>query len=119
MRFQRSVISAAIRRQSVAKTRQPEFFGRHLASASSSSNYENKKYFSSSFFEPEPTLFHPDRVSTGRDDLDLDVELRADVKSMGSILGETIKTFSGEQVFDKVELLRKSAKVNQYFMFAI
>lgn len=105
MRFQRNVVSA-ICRQPLTRTRQSEFFCRHLASASS--NCENKRYFSSSFLEP--TLFHPERVSTPTEELELDVQLRADVKSMGSVLGETIKTYSGEQVFDKVELLRKSAK---------
>eukprot|EP00557_Chaetoceros_sp_GSL56_P000067 CAMPEP_0176496740 /NCGR_PEP_ID=MMETSP0200_2-20121128/11353_1 /TAXON_ID=947934 /ORGANISM="Chaetoceros sp., Strain GSL56" /LENGTH=933 /DNA_ID=CAMNT_0017894709 /DNA_START=549 /DNA_END=3350 /DNA_ORIENTATION=+ len=45
-----------------------------------------------------------------KDFKDLDKQLRSDVKAMGSILGETIKHFSGHDIFDKIETLRFSAK---------
>jgi hypothetical protein len=64
----------------------------------------------SSFNEAEASLFH--RVTKVEDaDFDLDKQLRADVKSMGTMLGKTIKHYAGEDIFDTVEKLRKSAKV--------
>ena len=78
--------------------------------------------FKSSFAEPGQTLFHPNRLNkldedikslagTTSDEIDLDKQLRADVKTMGSILGSTIKSYEGEDILDKIESLRLAAKV--------
>ena len=48
----------------------------------------------SSFAEPEQTLFHADRDAISKDSVDLDKQLRSDVKSMGSILGKYVKTMA-------------------------
>ena len=66
--------------------------------------------------EPEPSLFTSDRLFkstdfTNVDSLDMDKQLRADVKTMGTILGNIIKEYEGEEVFNKVETLRQHAKV--------
>ena len=63
----------------------------------------------SSIAEPDQSLF---QASRSVEDDDLDKQLRSDVKTMGSILGATIKTFAGKDIFDKVETLRLSAKVS-------
>lgn len=82
------------------------------------------KYSMSSMSEPEPTLFKLDRLNnddtptTSTDDIDK--QLRADVKTMGSILGKIIsetpdhltclRNTNGKEVFQKVETLRSYAK---------
>lgn len=69
----------------------------------------------SSFAEPDPTLFCGNRLNVKSDVTssadDPDKQLRADVKAMGSILGSTISRYEGEDVLNKVESLRLSAKV--------
>ena len=66
----------------------------------------------SSFNEAEASLFQEKRMSkVDEATLDLDKQLRADVKSMGTLLGKTIKHFAGEDIFDTVEKLRQAAKV--------
>eukprot|EP00979_Chaetoceros_neogracilis_P010635 scaffold2533_cov266-Chaetoceros_neogracile.AAC.10 len=64
----------------------------------------------SSFAEPEQTLFHADRTTISKEGNEFDKQLRSDVKTMGSILGATIKYFAGNEIYDKVETLRLSAK---------
>ena len=108
MKFPRNVVSAVVSRRSA--TRSFQVLSSRPLFLTSAASVDCRRCFSSSFFEPEPTLFHPDRLAS-TEKLDLDVQLRADIKSMGSILGGTIKQYSGEHIFDKVELLRKSAKV--------
>ncbi len=44
----------------------------------------------SSFAEPEQTLFHDSRPKITEEHSDLDKQLRADVKTMGSILGKIV-----------------------------
>lgn len=77
----------------------------------------------SSFAEPEQTLFNVSRLEkqldldtmkatlgSTSDEFDLDKQLRADVKTMGSMLGSTIKSYEGEDILDKIESLRLAAK---------
>ena len=71
----------------------------------------------SSFNEPEPTLFNIDKIFSSIENSnsndDPDKQLRVDVKTMGSILGSTIANYEGEDVLNKVESLRLSAKVRE------
>ena len=68
----------------------------------------------SSFNEAEASLFHGKRFSKVEDtDVDVDKQLRADVKSMGTMLGKTIKHYAGEDVFNTIEELRMAAKVRK------
>lgn len=78
----------------------------------------------SSLSEPDPTLFKLDPSATtttpAKSNDELDKQLRADVRTMGSILGKIISTtpknlnclshVNGEEVFQKVETLRSHAK---------
>ena len=64
----------------------------------------------SSFFEPDPTLFRADQVQL-EGEKPSDSLLRADVKAMGSLLGNVIQERQGPDIFDKVEKLRHLAKV--------
>ena len=70
---------------------------------------------SSSFLEPNPTLVggggraevaEADESGYGRDS-----QLRKDVRTMGSVLGQVILAHEGEDVVNKVEKLRALAKV--------
>ena len=66
--------------------------------------------------EPETSLFSPDRLYkttdfSAIDSSETDKQLRADVKTMGTILGNIIKEYEGEEIFNKVETLRQHAKV--------
>lgn len=66
----------------------------------------------SSFAEPHPTLFYSPPVSEegkGKAE-DVDAFLRADIRSMGSILGQIIREHEGKDIFDKVERMRGLAK---------
>jgi len=74
------------------------------------------KYSFSSMAEPDPTLFSSDRLYKSTDFITIDSsetdkQLRADVKTMGAILGNIIKEYEGEHIFNKVETLRQYAKV--------
>lgn len=65
----------------------------------------------SSFFESNPTLFSSkgnaaSKVAPG------DAELRDNVRTMGSLLGNIIQKRQGKHIFDKVEKLRHLAKVS-------
>ena len=65
----------------------------------------------SSFFESNPTLFSSKgktvtKVAPG------DAELRDNVRTMGSLLGNIIQKRQGKHIFDKVETLRHLAKVS-------
>ena len=67
-----------------------------------------------SFTEPDPTLFDGNRFDQSLSSTDVDdpdKQLRADVKTMGTILGSTITAYEGEDVLNRVESLRLSAKV--------
>lgn len=78
----------------------------------------------SSIDEPNPSLFHSDRFAGAALDADkpdavasavsadLDALLRADVRAMGSLLGNIIQERNGTDIFDKVEHLRNLAKVS-------
>jgi len=91
---------------------------------SSLSDRTSSKRSMSSLSEPEPTLFKLDEAITttagSKSNDDLDKQLRADVRTMGSILGKIISTTpkhikclsktDGEEVFNKVEELRSYAK---------
>ena len=66
---------------------------------------------SSSFAEPEPSLFNGIVVDPTDKNDDPDKQLRADVKAMGTMLGSTIASYEGEDILNKVESLRLSAKV--------
>lgn len=92
------------------------------AAATCVGDMSSSRRFQSSFTEPEQTLFHPNRLNkldedikslagTTSDEIDLDKQLRADVKTMGSILGSTIKSYEGEDILEKIESLRLAAKV--------
>jgi len=75
----------------------------------------------SSFNDPRPSLFHPDRLKqlsneSSRVKDEFNKQLRADVRTMGSILGKTIKHYAGEDMFNKIESLRSSAKVRSAFL---
>lgn len=67
----------------------------------------------SSFFEPDPTLFRGEAPEALKEEhvLPRDAQLRTDVRAMGSLLGNIIKEYNGEETFDKVEKLRAFAKV--------
>ena len=65
----------------------------------------------SSFFEPDPTLFNVRESKLGKPAPD-DAELRDDVRTMGSLLGNIILKGQGKDIFDKVEKLRHLAKVS-------
>ena len=45
------------------------------------------------------------------DDDDQHRELRADIRAMGHMLGQVIKRYQGQDIFDKVETMRSLAKV--------
>ena len=68
----------------------------------------------SSFAEPA-TLFPPGSIeplsgTSSTSTKDKDAPLRADVRTMGSLLGAIIKDHHGEAIFDKIEELRALAK---------
>lgn len=66
-----------------------------------------------SFTEPDPTLFNGNRFNKSVSSVDVDdpdKQLRADVKTMGTILGSIIKAYEGEDILNQVESLRLSAK---------
>jgi signal recognition particle subunit SRP54 len=62
MKFPRNVVSAVAYRRPATNFRQV-LGSRHLF-ASVATSGEIRRCFSSSFFEPEPTLFHPDRIAS-------------------------------------------------------
>lgn len=78
-------------------------------------------YGLSSIAEPNPTLFrHMERLGGSASTLqeeenDQDAQLRADVRTMGSLLGNIIKQHEGNEIFDKVESMRNLAKVRMSF----
>lgn len=59
----------------------------------------------SSFSEQEATLFKSPQDNNPRD-----AQLRADVRTMGALLGQIIHDHHGQDIFDKVELMRSLAK---------
>ena len=59
----------------------------------------------SSFSEGEATLFKFSLDNSLRD-----AQLRADVRTMGALLGQIIHDHHGQDIFDKVELMRSLAK---------
>mmetsp|Transcript_2657 Transcript_2657/g.6282 ORF Transcript_2657/g.6282 Transcript_2657/m.6282 type:complete len:990 (+) Transcript_2657:120-3089(+) len=64
----------------------------------------------SSFAEPE-TLFNSDMMQNMKSNhADKDAPLRADIRAMGSILGQIVKDQHGEEIFQKIEELRGLAK---------
>jgi hypothetical protein len=86
-------------------------------------NGGNVKRFSSysSFFESNPTLFtsREDKETTRHVQLSAgDAELRENVRTMGSLLGNIIERRQGKAIFDKIEELRRLAKVrtNKHFI---
>jgi len=94
----------------------------HLKVATSAYSTTASICQSSSINEPNPSLFHSDRFSGAALDADqadavsavvredLDALLRADVRAMGSLLGNIIQERNGEDIFNKVEQLRTLAK---------
>ncbi len=72
----------------------------------------------SSFFESNPTLFTAkdvnDATSVIKPTLG-DAELRDNVRTMGSLLGHIIERRQGKDIFDKIEELRRLAKVRGIF----
>jgi len=62
----------------------------------------------SSIAEPNPSLFKGG--SNGDAKSVADTQLRADVKAMGSLLGQVIQDHHGSEIFDRVEHLRNLAK---------
>eukprot|EP00934_Nitzschia_sp_Nitz4_P008805 Nitzschia sp. Nitz4//scaffold367_size14546//6549//9593//NITZ4_008926-RA/size14546-processed-gene-0.8-mRNA-1//-1//CDS//3329549327//8795//frame0 len=64
---------------------------------------------SSSFAEPGPSLFPEIPLSPSSSD-DKDVQLRRDIKTMGSMLGKVIAKHEGENTYEKVEAMRLLAK---------
>jgi phosphoenolpyruvate carboxylase len=70
----------------------------------------------SSFAEPEPTLFTTlNSASISSSDASNDVfanasQLRADIRVMGSILGNVIRAHEGDDILEKVETMRAMAK---------
>lgn len=71
--------------------------------------------FSSSLAEPDPTLFpnsDPPSIFQKHDiGGDIDTPLRADIRVMGSILGQVIQEHESPTIFAKVEELRGLAKL--------
>lgn len=68
----------------------------------------------SSFFEPNPSLFHPtESLKSQIPGKQPDALLREDVRTMGSLLGNIIEQRQGKDTFDKVEKLRHLAKVSR------
>ena len=75
----------------------------------------------SSFDEPSPGLFRADRFANADvgaasgaasgASADPDARLRADVRTMGSLLGSIIRERNGDGTFEQVEKLRSLAKV--------
>lgn len=63
----------------------------------------------SSFADPQPTFFGTISTDSNAAD-DVDIQLRSDIKTMGSILGKIIKHYSGDDIFGKIESLRVAAK---------
>lgn len=61
----------------------------------------------SSFAENEATLF---KRAASQDLNPLDAQLRADVRTMGSLLGQIIRDHNGQGIYDKVEVMRSLAK---------
>jgi len=57
----------------------------------------------SSMNDPHPTLFGTNRMN-------IDAQLRADVRTMGSMLGKIIAEHSGNEMLDKIERLRTLSK---------
>ncbi|KAL7558229.1 hypothetical protein ACA910_016109 [Epithemia clementina (nom. ined.)] len=75
--------------------------------------------FSSSFQEPNPSLFNfaqngdsiENTTSTSGDSSNSDHPLlRNDVRVMGNLLGQVVRDHEGKEIFDKVEALRVMAK---------
>ena len=70
----------------------------------------------SSFFESNPSLFNAatqEKQIEGRKMVvPGDAELRDNVRTMGSLLGNIIQKRQGKDIFDKVEKLRHLAKVS-------
>jgi len=62
----------------------------------------------SSFAEPG-TLFNVDVMGNMKDG-DKDAPLRADIRAMGSLLGQIVKAHHGEDIFQKIEELRALSK---------
>jgi phosphoenolpyruvate carboxylase len=92
------------------------------AISSGSTSRHIDRFFSthSSFDEPNPSLFgasplqastvSSDATSIPSNEADRDIQLRADIKVMGSLLGRIIQTHEGAEVLEKVETMRGLAK---------
>lgn len=67
----------------------------------------------SSLSEPDATLFKTYKLESSMPSQSsfLDEQLRADVRTMGSTLGQIIQEHDGVDVFNKVEQMRNIAKV--------
>lgn len=77
-----------------------------LVSSRTLSRISHLRAFSSSFAEPNPTLFVPLPNNLKDDE---NAQLRADIKVMGSVLGQVLRD-NDDQVFDRVESMRAAAK---------
>jgi hypothetical protein len=74
----------------------------------------------SSLSEPDATLFKSYKLESSAPSTSyLDEQLRDDVRTMGSTLGQVIKDHDGTEVFDKVEHMRNLAKVSDYSTFIV
>lgn len=95
-------------------------FRRFAASRNVACNAVKRSYTScaplsqlSSLSEPDATLFKSYKLESSAPRNFLDEQLRADVRTMGSTLGQVIIGHDGQEVFDKVETMRNLAKVSR------
>lgn len=96
----------------LAINRRPATFFTASSSQSNSSNTTNANVTRSlsSFAEPG-TLFNSDMMENMKTkDGDKDAPLRADIRAMGSILGQIVREHHGEDIFQKIEELRGLSK---------
>jgi phosphoenolpyruvate carboxylase len=64
----------------------------------------------SSFGEPDPSLFSVQPLSSSSLKKDKNAPLRGDIRTMGSMLGKIIVEHEGEDIYEKIETMRKLAK---------
>jgi phosphoenolpyruvate carboxylase len=64
----------------------------------------------SSFGEPDPSLFSLQQLGSTSKKEDKNAPLRGDIRTMGSMLGKIIVEHEGEDIYEKIETMRKLAK---------
>jgi phosphoenolpyruvate carboxylase len=84
-------------------------FGSSFAEPGCESLFDENKNSSSS---PEAiaAAFTPSEAEAEADDEDKDTQLRADIRTMGSLLGHIVQDHHGTEIFEKIEELRGLSK---------